>query len=147
MAEWKKIGLKISSVIYELSDNDEPFGEPEINEEIYSSALVRKTAGGFEAEYEISAEGITDKCALYMGGDTVKMTRAGQVRSELVFEKGKSHSTLYVVSSYSFDMTVTTKAIECDVDDEGTTLWLEYNMCLGGQKRSVKMKIEVRGSL
>ena len=74
----------------------------------------------------------------------VRLLRRGAITSEIIFEKGKAHTSLYRVPPLSFDLTVKTRALEFGITENGGTLTLVYSMDIGGAQRLAKMDITVK---
>ena len=72
----------------------------------------------------------------------VRVKRVGAVKSDMYFEEGKSHDSIYEVTPYTFDVTVTTKKIRNGMTRESGRLDICYAMKIGGAEKAVRMKIE-----
>jgi uncharacterized beta-barrel protein YwiB (DUF1934 family) len=132
--------IKISSSISELDSSGLSVGEEEkteseavgfyhlFDEKILITYSENSEGGRIDSEIEIS-------------GDTVNVTRRGALDSRLVFEEGKTHSSLYKVPPYTFDAAVTTKKIRKNLTREGGSLDLFYKMSIGGADKAARMKI------
>ena len=139
----KEAEIKVLSVMDNLGDSGLPEGDSERVESVYKGffhitdgeVLLTYTEGEGEGAYlsEISTSS---------GRVTVK--RKGAIESELVFEEGKTHTSLYRIPPYTFDAEVNTKKIRSSLSDEGGSIELYYNMKIGGADKSARMKIWIR---
>ena len=77
-------------------------------------------------------------------GETVSIQRRGASESSMLLEIGKKQTSVYKVPPYSFDMTVRTKKIRNSLTEAGGELQLIYSMNVGGQEKSVRMKITAK---
>ena len=136
MSETKKINLTIHSHI----DNGE--GEGEINDSSYS-AIMKTAKDEIGLSYEECGEGGKMFCDILIRGGRVTVSRRGALRSVLVFEEGKSYSSIYEIPPYKFDMNVTTKRMKCAIDKCGGIIDILYEMNLGGATKRARMKITV----
>ena len=139
MADFK-LTLTVNSVIDNLSDVGLPEGDPEINIFTTDGAL-RVIEGGYLITFSEEQDGGTAHTNLYVYEGGVRLVKSGAITSEMRFSKGEEWSTLYCVGPYSFDMTVRTKRIRNSVTECGGELQLIYTMNVGGQEKSVRMKI------
>jgi uncharacterized beta-barrel protein YwiB (DUF1934 family) len=140
MADTVKLILTVNSVIDNLSESGLPEGEPEIN--IFTTdGTLALIDGGYLIGFTEEQEGGSAHTDLYVYEDRVRLVKSGAITSEMRFAEGEVFNTLYCVGPYSFDMSVRTKRIRNTVTDEGGELQLIYTMNVGGQEKSVRMKI------
>ena len=139
MADVKLI-LTVNSVIDNLSDAGLPEGDPEINIFTTDGAL-RVIDGGYLITFSEEQDGGRADTNLYVYESGVRLVKSGAITSEMCFAEGEVYNTLYCVGPYSFDMTVRTKKIRNTVTECGGDLQLIYTMNVGGQEKSVRMKI------
>ena len=135
-----KLSITVNSVIDNLSDSGLPEGEPEIN--IFTTdGTLKLIDGGYLITFteEQDSGSATTNLYVYEGG--VRLVKSGAITSEMRFSEGEEFKTLYCVGPYSFDMTVRTKKIRNSVTECGGELQLIYTMNVGGQEKSVRMKI------
>ena len=141
MAFIKEKKFRISSVIENLLPSGLVDGEPE-RTEISPDGFLKISKGEYEITYSEMTEGgkvVTDITVTEM---SVRVKRVGAVTSDMYFEEGVSHSSLYEVSPYSFDTVVTTKKIRNGMARESGRLDIHYTMKIGGADKAVRMKIE-----
>lgn len=132
--------IKILSVIENLDASGVPDGESE-RDESEREGYYSFSDGEIEITYSDESEAGRAESVIAVNGETVKVKRTGSISSELIFEEGKSHSSLYSVPPYSFDATVRTKRIRRALDESGGRLDLYYNMSIGGADKSARMSI------
>ena len=138
-----KLSITVNSVIDNLSDSGLPEGEPEIN--IFTTdGTLKLIDGGYLITFteEQDSGSATTNLYVYEGG--VRLVKSGAITSEMRFCEGEEWSTLYCVGPYSFDMVVRTKRIRNSVTECGGELQLIYTMNVGGQEKSVRMKISAK---
>ena len=80
--------------------------------------------------------------AIYPDG-TVSLSRRGAIVSDILFKEGEECRTVYAIPPYKFDMTVKTRRVRNELNAEGGILRLLYSMNVGGQEKTVRMKITV----
>ena len=138
-----KLKLTVNSVIDNLSEAGLPEGDPEIN--IFTTdGTLRVIEGGYLLSFTEEQDGGSAKSDVYVYESSVRLLKSGAITSEMYFEEGKNFNTLYCVGPYSFDMTVRTKRIRSSLSDDGGELQLIYTMNVGGQEKSVRMKISAK---
>jgi uncharacterized beta-barrel protein YwiB (DUF1934 family) len=138
-----KLSITVNSVIDNLSDSGLPEGEPEIN--IFTTdGTLKLIDGGYLITFTEEQDGGSATTNLYVYEGGVRLVKSGAITSEMHFSEGEEWSTLYCVGPYSFDMVVRTKRIRNNVTECGGELQLIYTMNVGGQEKSVRMKISAK---
>ena len=138
-----KLILTVNSVIDNLSDGGLPDGEPEIN--IFTTdGTLSVSEGGYLLRFTEVQDGGEAHTSLYITPEEVRLVKNGAITSEMRFSEGKIFNTLYCVGPYSFDMTVRTKKIRNSLTPDGGELQLIYSMNVGGQEKTVRMKISAK---
>lgn len=137
MAIIKEKRFKISSVIENLT----PGGEVE-KTEITPDGFLKIFDGGFEISYVEITEGGKVVSDIKISENSVDVLRRGSVESDMHFEEGVSHKSLYTVVPYSFDSEIMTRKIRNNMTRDGGKVDIFYNMKIGGAEKSVKMRIE-----
>ena len=86
--------------------------------------------GGWDISYEETAltgmEGVTTTFRVEPG--RVILRRQGTLQSEMVFEEGVSHDSLYQMSFGALLMTVKATFLFYDIVEDGGTIDLSYNI-------------------
>ena len=139
----KKYKLFISSYIENLSPEGLCEGDPE-RTETKAECDYTFHEGGAEILYtdEQNGEAASHRI-VFTRPERVTVAHSGAVTTEMAFKIGELTKTLYAVGPYSFDMELMAKRIRCELGPEGGKLDLIYSMTIGGQKKNVRMKIEV----
>ena len=141
MAIIKEKTVKISSVIENLSPSGLCEGEAEKSESV-SEGFLKISEDGYEITSSEMTEGgklVTDiraECS------SVRVKRVGAIESDMLFEEGLSHKSLYSIPPYSFDAEITTKKIRNTMTKDGGRIDIFYDMKIGGAEKRVKMRIE-----
>ena len=103
--------------------------EPEVIELVTEGTMTFRN-GGWDISYEESAltglEGVTTTFRVEPG--KVTLTRTGKLRSEMVFEEGVPHDTLYQMAFGALMMTVKATFVFFDMVEDGGTIDLRYNL-------------------
>ena len=80
-----------------------------------------------------------------IGEERVVLRRSGALKSEMVFEVGKTHTTVYELPFGSLPMAVSTDSIRQKLSVRGGLLEIRYRLDVGGQVRSKNIcKVQVR---
>ena len=103
--------------------------EPEVIE-LVTEGTMEFADGGWDIRYEESAltglEGVTTTFRVEPG--KVLLTRTGKLQSQMVFEEGVPHDTLYQMSFGTLMMTVKATFVFFDIVEDGGTIDLSYNL-------------------
>ena len=103
--------------------------EPEVIELVTEGTMVFRN-GGWDISYEESAltglEGVTTTFRVEPG--KVILTRTGKLQSEMIFEEGVPHDTLYQMAFGTLMMTVKATFVFFDIVPDGGTIDLSYNL-------------------
>ena len=141
MALVKEIKVKMRSQIENLSSSGAVDGEPELTECV--AAGFMKTNG---ESYEIS---FTERdretfvvTEITVMPSCVCVKKTGDIVSDMRFEEGIMHKSLYKVPPYLFDAEIYTKKIRNNLNKNGGDISVFYTMRLGGADKAVKLKIE-----
>ena len=103
--------------------------EPDVIELVTEGSLEFRN-GGWDISYEETAltglEGVTTTFRVEPG--RVLLTRTGKLQSQMIFEEGVPHDTLYQMSFGTLMMTVTATFVFVDIVEDGGTIDLTYNI-------------------
>ena len=103
--------------------------EPEVIELVTEGTMVFRE-GGWDISYEESAltglEGVTTTFRVEPG--KVLLTRTGALQSQMIFEEGVPHDTLYQMAFGTLMMTVKATFVFFDIVPDGGTIDLSYNL-------------------
>lgn len=103
--------------------------EPEVIE-LVTEGTMELRDGGWDISYEESAltglEGVTTTFRVEPG--KVILRRTGKLRSEMIFEEGVPHDTLYQMAFGTLMMTVKATFVFFDIVEDGGTIDLSYNL-------------------
>ena len=103
--------------------------EPEIIE-LVTEGTMEFTNGGWDISYEESAltglEGVTTTFRVEPG--KVTLTRKGALNSQMVFQEGVSHDSLYQMAFGTLMLTVKATSVFFDIVPDGGVIDLSYNI-------------------
>ena len=103
--------------------------EPEVIE-LVTEGIMAYRDGGWDISYQESAltglEGVTTTFRVEPG--KVILTRTGKLRSEMIFEEGVPHETLYQMAFGTLMLTVKATFVFFDLVEDGGTIDLSYNL-------------------
>ncbi|MCD8189480.1 MAG: DUF1934 domain-containing protein [Clostridiales bacterium] len=98
--------------------------------ELTTAGKLTRTARGYHLSYQESAltgmEGIQTN--IEVSPNLVMLTRTGQVCSEMVFEKGVRHLSLYDTPFGSLEVGVAARSIHSTIGDRGGELEVNYSI-------------------
>lgn len=141
MAVIKEKKILMSSVIENLLPSGITDGEPEKNE-IVTDGFLKITDGEYTISYVEKTEGGRVASDIFVSEASVRVKRVGAIESDILFEEGLLHKSLYGVPPYTFDTEVYTKKIRNSLTRDGGRVDIFYTMKIGGAEKKVKMRIE-----
>ena len=141
MAFIKEKKFRISSVIENLDSNGLAVSDTE-KTEIVAAGFLKILDGALEISYTEQTEGGRVVSDIIISDSVVDVKRRGAVESDMHFEEGVCHKSLYSVVPYSFDSEVITRKIRNNMTRDGGKIDIFYNMKIGGAEKSIKMRIE-----
>ena len=137
----KEKKFKISSVIENLLPSGLIDGEAE-RTEISPDGFLKISEGEYEITYSELTEGGKVVSDITVTERSVRVKRAGAVESDMHFEEGLTHKSVYTVEPYSFDVEIATRKIRNNMTRDSGMLDIHYSMKIGGADKAVRMKIE-----
>ena len=140
MTKITEVKINIEARIDNLDDAGLPMGDSERTHSC-QDGFLRYSDGEVTLTYAEENEGGRAESEIYVKDGCVKVTRHGNIESEMIFEEGVSHSSVYSLPPYRFDATVTALRIRCDLNPDGGKIDLLYNMKIGGAEKTTRMKI------
>ena len=143
MAIIKEVDVKVVSVIDNLDSAGLADGESERTE---SSAVgyIHIFDGEQLLTYAEEQQGQKTVTEIKIKDGSVRVIRRGAIESDMFFDEGSAHKSLYTLAPYKFDAEVRTKKIRGGFDADGGKLTLIYDMSIGGADKSVRMSIEIK---
>ena len=115
-----------------------PDQEPEVIELVTEGTMVFRD-GGWDISYEESAltglEGVTTTFRVEPG--KVILTRTGKLNSQMVFEKGVPHESLYQMEFGALMITVEATFMYFDILPDGGTIDLSYAISIENTEAGV----------
>lgn len=103
--------------------------EPDVIE-LMTEGTMEFTGGGWDISYEetelTGMAGVTTTFRVEPGKVTLR--RTGKLRSEMVFQEGVRHESLYQLDFGALLMTVTAKQVFFDIVPDGGTIDLTYSI-------------------
>lgn len=141
MAIIKEKKFRISSVIENLLPSGLTDGEPE-KTEITPEGFLKISDDEYVITYSEMTEGGKVISDITVKGSSVRVKRVGAVESDMYFEEGLLHKSLYGVPPYSFDTDIITKKVRNNLTRDGGRVDIFYNMKIGGADKHVRMRIE-----
>ena len=105
--------------------------EPEVIE-LVTEGTMEFTDGGWDISYEESAltglEGVTTTFRVEPG--KIILTRSGKLNSQMVFQQGTTHESLYQMEFGTLMLSVEAKFMYFDIVPEGGTIDLVYGISI-----------------
>jgi len=103
--------------------------EPEVIE-LVTEGTMEFRSGGWDISYQESAltglEGVTT--TFRVEPDKIILRRTGKLQSEMVFQEGVSHDSLYQMAFGALMMTVKATFVFFDIVEDGGTIDLTYTI-------------------
>lgn len=112
--------------------------EPEVIE-LVTEGTMEFTNGGWDISYEESAltglEGVTTTFRVEPG--KVTLTRKGALNSQMVFQEGVPHDSLYQMAFGTLMLTVKATSVFFDIVPDGGVIDLSYNINIENSEAGV----------
>lgn len=103
--------------------------EPDVIELVTEGELVGRD-GGWDLRYEESdltgLSGVTTTFRIEK--DKITLSRTGKLNSQMIFQEGVSHDSLYQVEFGALMITVSATKVSNDLTEQGGTVDLVYNI-------------------
>lgn len=121
--------------------------DPDETELMTEGSMTIAGDGGIILEYQESEltgmEGTTTR--FIIRDDTVTLTRAGGVNSQMIFQRGKRHSSLYETPWGTMTVDISTSALAYRLGSHGGVLEIKYTIAVDHQVTGQnQFKIRVR---
>lgn len=98
--------------------------------ELVTDGILKKNANGWDLQYQESdltgLEGVTT--TFRVEGDTITLTRTGKLNSQMVFQEGVTHDSLYQVEFGALMITVCATKVSSQINEQGGTIDLLYSI-------------------
>ena len=115
-----------------------PEQEPEVIE-LTTEGTMEFKKGGWDISYEESAltglEGVTTTFRVEPG--VVTLTRTGALKSQMVFQQGVAHDSLYQMPFGALMLTVKATSVFYDIVPDGGVIDLSYNISIENTEAGV----------
>lgn len=106
---------------------------------------MEQTERGWRLCYEEKGEsGALTKTAVDVAQERVTITRRGEVRSEMVFERGREHTSSYALPVGAVPVTVEAREVRWKLSARGGLVELRYRIDIGGQRGECALKLRVQ---
>ena len=139
----KKVNISVYSRIQDLDDYGLPVGDPEIHKSTVAGTM-KINGEEIRISYTESTEGGAVHSHILAANDEITVLRSGAVASTMIFADGRTHTSIYEVLPYKFDMAVTTVKIRNELLIENRNeLEILYNMTVGGAVRRAKLLLQI----
>lgn len=119
-----------SSVILSIRGTQTyPEQEPEVIE-LVTEGVLESVDGGWDLSYDESAltglEGV--RTQFKVRKDTITLKRTGKLHSEMVFQEGVVHNSLYQIEFGALMLSVCASKVQYSLTDSGGVIDLVYNI-------------------
>ena len=139
----KSVKVKIESRIENLDEAGLSSGDIERSEVSLLGEMV-SSDGGFLISYSEKTEGGEISSEVTVLDGFVRVSRRGAIESSFDFRRGVSHSSVYSMGGYKFDVKILPKRVDSTLGEDGGLVDLLYNMNIGGADKAVRMKIWIQ---
>lgn len=103
--------------------------DPDVIELVTEGTMV-KTENGWQLQYQetelTGLAGVTT--TFYVQPDKLILTRTGKLRSEMVFQEGVCHDSLYQTEFGTMMLSVCAKSLSYDLNEQGGVIDMCYNI-------------------
>ena len=103
--------------------------EPEVIE-LVTEGVLEQVEDGWELSYEESAltglEGVTT--IFHISPGKITLSRTGKLKSEMVFQEGRKHDSLYQMEFGALMLTVCATRVDFSINEDGGVVDLVYGI-------------------
>ena len=98
--------------------------------ELITAGRLRRCNGAYTLEYdETDLTGMKGtKTAFEIAPERIILMRTGDINSQMVFEQGRRHLSLYELAEGSLSVGVNTRKLRVDIGDDGGELEFRYGL-------------------
>ena len=98
--------------------------------ELITAGRLRRCDGAYTLEYdETDLTGMKGtKTAFEIAPERIILMRTGDINSQMVFEQGRRHLSLYELAEGSLSVGVSTRRLRVDIGDDGGELEFHYGL-------------------
>lgn len=103
--------------------------EPDVIE-LVTEGVMTGADGAWELQYEeTELTGLAGVTTLFrIENDKITLTRTGRLHSQMVFQEGVPHDSLYQTEFGAMMLSVCANKISCNLDENGGTIDMSYNI-------------------
>lgn len=111
------------------------------------SGTMTTTAQGVLLRYEERGDdGAVSRTVLALEDGRAVLTRTGAVKTEMIFEQGRAHQSVYALPFGALPMTVEAERVAWKRTAQGLIAELRYRIDLGGQKGTCSLRLQARAA-
>lgn len=113
--------------------------------ELTADGTLEDTADGWVLFYEQTEHSERTHTTILVGAQRVVLRRSGTLKSEMVFEEGKTHASVYVLPYGALTLAISTDTVHKKLSERGGLLEIRYRVAMDGRVQSKNsFKIQVR---
>lgn len=135
------VTVKVTSLIENIDTEGSVPADFERAETITEGRFFVYDDGRALVSYSEEGEGGSVTTEISVMGSSVTVSRKGAIESEMRFEEGRAHSSVYSIPPYRFDAEIFCDSLTAELYPERARIELAYKMKIGGAERRARMKI------
>ena len=136
-----RVTVKVTSLIENIDTEASAPADFERAETLSEGRFIIHDDGRAIVSYSEQSEGGSVKTEISVFGSSVTVSRRGAIESEMRFEEGRAHSSVYSIPPYRFDAEIFCDCLTAEIYPERARIELAYKMKIGGAERRARMKI------
>lgn len=119
-----------NNVIISIRGQQAYQGADEESVELVTEGLLRPECGGYTLSYQESeVTGMAGTLTTFqIEKDCITLVRAGEVNSQMVFQEGRRHLSMYETPYGQLALGVNTRRMRADLNDKGGDIEIDYNI-------------------
>ena len=119
-----------NNVIISIRGQQAYQGADEESVELVTEGLLRPECGGYTLSYQESeVTGMAGTLTTFqIEKDCITLIRAGEVNSQMVFQEGRRHLSMYETPYGQLALGVNTRRMRADLNDKGGDIEIDYNI-------------------
>lgn len=111
-----------------------PGVEPEVIRTHVQGDLEDRGEAGILLTYQESGQTEPERVVTTLAAtaDRVALERTGALRSQMIFEEGREHQSVYQTPYGTLELVIRTRTLFSNLDSQGGEIRLAYDLALGG---------------
>ena len=110
-----------------------------------ADGTLEDTADGWVLSYEQTEQSERTRTTFLISAQRIVLRRSGTLKSEMIFEEGKTHTSVYELPYGALTLAVSADTVRRKLSEHGGLLEIRYRIAIDGRVQSKNsFKIQIR---